>query len=163
MDERERRYLFEEHPEAELREWAQRLGKFRFCRAFGGPAGDGDTLRLHLRTESVEDALGIVASLGAEPRENPVNPDMVRSEVAPGIAQPGWSTIGETTLFVWINPESLEFSIQDIDDIWSVTDQAVEAAERIEPRFDPFQDRVIDPPVNTWHCIAPKTHPELFE
>ncbi|WP_028062352.1 hypothetical protein [Solirubrobacter soli] len=116
-----------------------------------------------MRIHSVEDALGIVAAVGAEPRENPHNPDMPRSEVAPGIEQPGWSTIGDTTLFIWINPESLEFSVQDADDIWSVTEAAVEATTRIEPRFIPFTERMIDPPVNTWHCIAPATHPELFE
>jgi hypothetical protein len=163
MDDRARRYLFEEHSEADLRAWAQRLARFRFCRAFGGHAGDGDTLRLHLRIHSVEDALGIVASLDVQRRENPVNPDMPRSEVAPGIAQPGWSTIGDTTLFIWINPASLEFSVQDVDDVWAVTEAAVRAAERIEPRFIPFGGRVLDPPVDSWHCIAPATHPELFE
>jgi hypothetical protein len=163
IEERARKYLFEEHSEQELRAWARRLRRFRFCRAFGGHAGDGDTLRLHLRIHSVEDALGIVASLDAERRENPVNPGMRRSEVAPGIEQPGWSTIGDTTLFIWINPASVEFSVQDVDDVWAVTEAAVQAAERIEPRFVPFGSRVIDPPVDSWHCIAPATHPELFE
>ena len=163
MEERQRQYLFEEHSPAQLQAWAQRLQRFRFCRAFGGHAGDGDTLRLHLRTHSVEDALGIVAAVGAEPRANPVNPDMPRSEVAPGVEQPGWSTIGDTTLFIWINPASLEFSVQDVDDIRAVTHAAVEAAERIEARFIPFADRIIDPPIDTWHCVAPATHPELFD
>lgn len=37
-------YLFEEHPETELRAWARRLKLFRFFRAFGGHANDGDSL-----------------------------------------------------------------------------------------------------------------------
>jgi hypothetical protein len=162
MEERARRYLFEEHSPAQLREWARRLQRFRFCRAFGGHAGDGDTLRLHLRIHSVEDALGVVASLDVERREKTIKPPKRRSEVAPGIEQPGWSTIGATTLFIWINPASLEFSVQDVDDVWAVTEAAVSAAERIEARFIPFASRVLDPPVDSWHCIAPATHPELF-
>lgn len=163
MDDRARRYLFEEHSEQELRAWAARLSRFRFCRAFGGPAGDGDRLQLALWVSSLEDGLEIVAALGAEPREHPVSPDLTRSEVVPGVPQPGWSTIAETSLFVWIHAHQVEFTVQDVDDLWSVTEAAVAAAEAIEPRFGPYDDRRIDPPLDTWHCIAPATHPELFD
>ena len=163
MDDRARRYLFEEHSPQELRAWANRLGRFRFCRAFGGPAGDGDRLQLALRVSSAEDALEIVAAIGAEPREHPVSPDLGRSEVAPGVPQPGWVRIDGQTAFVWIHRERLEVTINDVDDVWSVTEAAVRAAERIEPRFAPYDDRRIDPPLDTWHCIAPATHPELFD
>jgi hypothetical protein len=162
MDERARRYLYEEHSPAQLRAWAHRLTRFRFCRAFGGHANDGDTLRLHLNVHSVEDALGIVAAIGAEPRAHPNGPGVGRSEVAPGVEQPGWSTIGGTSLFIWINPGRLELTVQDVDDLWAVTEASVQAAERIEGRFIPFDSRRIDPPVDSWHCIAPATHPELF-
>jgi hypothetical protein len=158
MDERARRYLYQEHSPQELREWANRLTLFRFCRAFGGHAGDGDSLRLHLRVRSREDALGIVAALGAEPRPHPSNPELVGTE-----GQPGWSTIAGTSVFIWIQAERLEFAVQDLDDLWAVTESAVAAAERIESRFGPFDARRIDPPVDSWHCIAPATHPELFE
>lgn len=36
------RWSFEDHPEAELRCWARRLRLFRFVRAWGGHAIDGD-------------------------------------------------------------------------------------------------------------------------
>lgn len=36
------RWSFEDHPEAELRRWARRLRLFRFVRAWGGHAIDGD-------------------------------------------------------------------------------------------------------------------------
>jgi hypothetical protein len=157
VEERARRYLFEEHSPAQLRAWASRLRRFRFCRAIGAHAGDGDTLRLHLRVHSVQDALGIVAAVGAEPRPHPLG------AAAPEPPQPGWSTIAGTSLFIWINPERLELTVQDVDDLWAVTEAAVEAAERIEPRFAPYESRRIDPPVDSWHCIAPATHPELFD
>jgi hypothetical protein len=163
MDDRARRYLFEEHSEQELRAWAARLSRFRFCRAFGGPAGDGDRLQLALQVSSLEDALEIVAAIGAEPREHPVSPDLARSEAAPGVPQPGWVRIDGQTAFVWIRRDTLEVTVNDVDDVWSVTEAAIEAAERIEPCFAPYDDRRIDPPLDTWHCIAPATHPELFD
>jgi hypothetical protein len=155
-------YLFEEHSEAELRAWAKRLTRFRFCRAFGGPAGDGDRLQLAVRIDSVEEGLGIVAAVGAEPREHPVSPDLARSEVMPGVPQPGWVRFGADTAFAWIHPHRLEVSVNDEEDVWVVTEAAVAAAERIEARFIPFAERVIDPPIDSWHCVAPATHPELF-
>jgi hypothetical protein len=158
----DRDYLFEEHSPQELRAWARRLARFRFCRAFGGPVGDADRVQLAVRAGSVEDALEIVAAVGAEPREHPVSPDLQRSEVAPGVLQPGWVRIDGETAFVWIERGRIEVSVNDPDDVWNVTEAAVRAAERIEPRFAPYDDRRIDPPLDTWHCIAPATHPELF-
>ena len=37
-------YLFEEHDEKKLRKWSRRLKFFRFFRALGGHANDGDSL-----------------------------------------------------------------------------------------------------------------------
>jgi hypothetical protein len=141
MNIRQCRYLFEEHPPARLSGWAKRLTRFRFCRAYGGHANDGDTLRLLLRIGSREDALTLLAALGAAE---------------------GWTELGGTTLFVSIRRDAVEFTVQDVDDIFAVTEAAVAAAERIEPRFAPYDERRIDPPLDSWHCIAPATHPELF-
>ena len=40
----DRSHLFSDHAELTLRDWARRLRIFRFCRAFGGHANDGDSL-----------------------------------------------------------------------------------------------------------------------
>ena len=37
-----RSYLFERHNEEEIRRWVSSLSYFRFCRAYGGHANDGD-------------------------------------------------------------------------------------------------------------------------
>jgi hypothetical protein len=142
MNERERVYLFEEHGPAQLRAWARRLTRFRFCRAVGGHANDGDTLCLRLRIDSRADALTLLAALGVNE---------------------GWSSLDGTTLFVAIRREDVEFTVQDADDVFAVTDAAVDAAAAIESRFAPYDDRRIDPPRDSWHCIAPATHPELFD
>jgi hypothetical protein len=147
-------YLFEAHSPEQLAAWGRRLRRFRFCRAFGGHAGDGDTLRLDLRT--ADDARAIVAALGAMPIDHPLG--LPRGDEL----QPGWSRIGDTPLFLWIHADRLQVTVQDMEDIWSVSEAAVEAAAQIEPLFAPWDDRRIDPPVDSWHCIAPATHPELF-
>jgi hypothetical protein len=142
MNDRQRLYLFEEHSPARLSAWARRLTRFRFCRAYGGHVNDGDTLRLLLRIGSREDALTLLAALG--------------------VAE-GWTELDGTTLFVSIRRDDVEFTVQDVDDVFAVTEAAVSAAQRIESRFALYDDRRIDPPLDSWHCIAPATHPELFD
>ena len=44
-----REYLLRTHPEATLKGWAKRLLLFRFCRAYGGHAIDGDSLDVAYR------------------------------------------------------------------------------------------------------------------
>ena len=56
-DPRWEKWLYETHHPDELHAWAIRLRYFRFCRAIGGHANDGDHLRVALRSET-EPALG---------------------------------------------------------------------------------------------------------
>lgn len=53
LDDRWLRYLFESHSEATFRNWAQRLKLFRFFRAHGGHANDGDSLDVSFRYDGV--------------------------------------------------------------------------------------------------------------
>jgi len=50
-----RQYLFESHPEQTLRQWAKRLQKFRFFRAYGGHANDDDSLVVAFAYEDAAD------------------------------------------------------------------------------------------------------------
>jgi hypothetical protein len=47
-------WLYERHSKAELAVWAPTLRYFRYCRAIGGHANDGDQLMVVLRTEPAE-------------------------------------------------------------------------------------------------------------
>jgi len=62
-----RTYLFEHHPEDEIRRWALSFTYFRFCRAYGGHANDGDQFLAALRYTDEADFLSILTSLGLTP------------------------------------------------------------------------------------------------
>ncbi|WP_230674504.1 hypothetical protein [Burkholderia glumae] len=73
-----KQYLFESHPEATLRDWAKRLTLFRFFRAYGGHANDGDSLDLAYRYETAQDLEKFLLSLGIVPvkySEKPPQPE----------------------------------------------------------------------------------------
>jgi hypothetical protein len=57
-------YLYRSHSEAELADWARRLDHFRFCRAIGGHANDGDALLVALRYSSAADLESLWRELG---------------------------------------------------------------------------------------------------
>ena len=57
-------YLFHRHPPAELGAWARRLRYFRFCKAIGGHANDGDQLVAALRYADAADLRHLLAQLG---------------------------------------------------------------------------------------------------
>ena len=59
-------YLFEQHSEAELRAWAKRLKFFRFFRAFGGHANDGDSLNVVFAYQTTSQLESCLKDLGVE-------------------------------------------------------------------------------------------------
>jgi hypothetical protein len=56
-------YLYERHPPARLHAWARELAYFRFCRAYGGHANDGDQLLAGLRVETQDDLVRTLSAL----------------------------------------------------------------------------------------------------
>ncbi len=79
------RWLYETHCRAELGEWADRLRYFRFCRAVGGHANDGDALRVALRADTESAVLTLLAAIDVEPVS--VDPDAPGPLPASPIAQ----------------------------------------------------------------------------
>jgi hypothetical protein len=69
-----RRYLREDHGEQTLRRWARLLSIFRFCRAAGGHANDGDELSAVFRYASVPQLLDALRQLGIEPAVHATQP-----------------------------------------------------------------------------------------
>ncbi len=138
---------------------------FRFCRAYGGNANDGDGLRATLRIADVDAGLALVAAMGAVPRPRE-GPGVVGRLPVPGRAdadQPGWCDIGGDPVWLWIGRDAtLEVHVQDPDDVWIVSEAAVQIAERLEVRLAAFALDPRDPPVDDWRCIAPQTHPAVF-
>src|SRR5688500_4963357 len=67
------RWLYQDHAERQLREWAKPLRVFRFCRAYGGHANDGDSLRVVLACGSEPELREICTRLGLPLTELPLD------------------------------------------------------------------------------------------
>ncbi|MDO3639538.1 hypothetical protein [Mycolicibacterium arseniciresistens] len=168
-------YLYETHPPEQLRRWAPSLRYFRFCRAFGGHAGDGDSLRAAVRATTEAEVRTVLAGLGLD--ATPVADDAPRPvpgvgyrgdayarlprriDHLPHLAQPGHVDIGGVRAFVWVRATRVEVSLHDRGE---VTREVVDSALRIEPHLAPFAADVLDPPLDDPHCVCPKYHPHLW-
>jgi hypothetical protein len=171
-------YLYEQHSAEQLATWAVSLRYFRFCRAVGGHAGDGDQLRVALAVNSRDDLETVLAALGIpltilppdEPRpvagQSDTGEEYARFrdpiDRFPDIAQPSHVRIAGGKAFAWVYRGRLTVSISDEDDIWSVSDAAVEVARRVEPVIDPIAHHVIDPPEHDHHCVCPTHYPQFW-
>jgi hypothetical protein len=171
-------YLYERHPSAQLGAWARELAYFRFCRAYGGHANDGDHLLVSLRVETRTDLLGTLSALAVPVRRlsadqaQPV-PGVAYSAAEfsrfpapisrfPGISQPGHVEIAGQRAHVWSNGDRLTISVADIVDHYSVTDAAVASAKSIEALLVPIASHVVDPPQDDRNCVCPRYYPDLW-
>jgi hypothetical protein len=163
-------YLYETHSPAELRRWATVLQYFRFCRAFGGHAGDGDRLAVALRAETEADVHTVLGGLGVP--ATPVPADAPRPGLGVAyrgdeyatfarrirhlehLAQPGWVDVDGERAFVWVSVGRVEVSLTDRG---AVTQANVDSAQRIEPHLAAFAADIIDPPLDDPHSFAPNT------
>ena len=156
------RYLFSSHSEAELAEWVRSLEFFRFCRAFGGHANDGDRLLVAVRIESEGDLVAVLEQLGIGVQRLPEsNPSGIHQ--FPGIQQPGTVRLAGADVFCWVNPGRLELWISDADDPYNVSAAAISSARLVEPCLSPLSGRLIDPPLDDRHCLCPKFYPAIWD
>lgn len=138
-------YLYERHSQEELHAWARRLRYFRFVRALGGHANDGDRLLLALRHDGPADAAVLCTQLD------------------PSATGRGHHRIAGIPVFLWTNDQTLTLSLSGADsDPYSVTELDVTNAATLEPLIDRVQGRIIDPPFDDKHCLAPSTHPAIW-
>ena len=170
-----RQYLFKGHSEAELRAWARRLQMFRFCRAYGGHANDGDSLAVTFPYDGSEELVRFFASLGMDLvhyKERPPQPEpgvSYRADVVDQfpflvpntqwLGQPGHCQIAGQKVFAWCDRDVIRISISSDYD---VTEADVSAAQVVEKTLAqaPLQHR--DPPTDDEHCICPKYYPAYF-
>lgn len=172
------RYFYDPHGPRTLARWARALHVFRFCRAQGGHAGDGDAFRAALRFESEPDLLVLLNALGIPATRLPADhPQPVPGQTYtgaeyaafvhavrayPSVAQPGNVHLGGAPAHVWIYDASLQLSVSDADDVWSVSEAAFEAARAVETVLAPHARRVIDPPLASRNCLCPAYHPDVW-
>jgi hypothetical protein len=168
-------YLFESHSEDILRNWANRLSFFRFFRAYGGHANDGDSLDAAFRYQNFEQLQRFLEAMGVslvKYDEKPPQPEPGVSYSADEFAkflslipnsrwiqQPEHCTIEGQNVFIWCANEIMKISISD--GYW-VTESNVVAAEVVEKAIENCDLERIDPPVNTKHYICPQHYPKYF-
>lgn len=168
-------YLFESHPEATLRAWAKRLHLFRFCRAYGGHANDGDSLDAAYRYDDFEQVGGFLDALGIElvvhnerlPQPEPGKPYRLDEfekfpSLIPGtqwIEQPGHCQVAGQRVFVWCGRDEIKLSVHSD---YEVTEADAEAAATVEQALLQTSLERVDPPTDNQHCICPKYYPEFF-
>ncbi|USX23328.1 hypothetical protein NHH82_14640 [Oxalobacteraceae bacterium OTU3REALA1] len=168
-------YLFEQHSEAELRAWAKRLKFFRFFRAFGGHANDGDSLNVVFAYQTTSQLESCLQDLGVEVVKfatQPPQPELWVSYRGDEFArfpslikgttwmkQPGPCKIMDVDAFVWCEADRIRITLSDG---YTVSEQNVIDAEKIETALARLDLERIDPPKDTKNCICPKYHPDYF-
>ena len=180
-EEREKRWLawlYETHSAVELRRWARQMQFFRFCRAQGGHANDGDRLMLTLRAPAEQDVIALFQHFGWTAQRFPLDPPQPQPGVAytseqyaqfptlirehPTLGQPGWQQILGHPCYGYVGNGLFALELQNPDNTWEVDERAVQAAIAVESLMAPLHDLIVDPPLNNRHCICPRFYPELF-
>ncbi len=169
-------YFFGQHPESELRNWALRLRFFRYFRAFGGQANDGDSLDLAVAYSGTEELLEILARLGYAPLVHDRLPPQPQIGVGypseefqrfpriisntQWIEQPGHCKIFGVRVFLWCGGGLAKVSVGGED--YEVHEQDVRAAEKLEANLAALPLRWVDPPSDTRNYLCPKYYPDFF-
>lgn len=170
-----KQYLHESHPEETLRDWAQRLFLFRFFRAFGGHANDGDALTVAYSYRDAGQLEEALTGLGIELHRYKEKPPQAQIGVSyrgddflkfpsiiPGttwIAQPGQCVIAGVKVFIWCEADRVRISVGDRYD---VTEADVRNAEVVERALKSIPLERVDPPLDSNHYICPTYYPEYF-
>jgi hypothetical protein len=163
-------WFFRSHSREQLRAWTARMRFFRFYRAVGGHANDGDTLRCGLRVESEADLVALTGGLGIELRELSTDePQPVvgrpyklaemrdlrhRMEPFPRYEQLGRVTLASVDCFAYVWGDRLEIQVCGAaGDPYEVGEDDVTNAVHIERLILPYASKVIPPPLDDRYCF----------
>ncbi len=160
-DRRQAAWFFRTHDREELARWTASLRFFRFVRAIGGHANDGDSLEVALRFDSERDLVALATGLGIVLREAPAAPvarrrrarraeelgeSPCRIDGHPRFLQPCLVELDGVRCFAWVYPGSLVLRLSGAGgDPYEVIEDDVREARRLEVRIAPFADRVLEP------------------
>jgi len=160
-------WLYRQHSFNELSEWTRALRYFRYVRALGGHANDGDQLLCALRCASDADFLRLMSALGLEPKPLPqAELERARHANSPNrfgpskqwlstFEQPRNVTLAGVPVFVYGHAEQLELSLSGAaGDPYEVTRTDVDNAARIEQSLGALATDVVLPPRPGPHCFA---------
>lgn len=172
MTNRFQEYLFQFHDEATIKRWAVSLSYFRFCRAYGGHANDGDHLLAALKYMNELDYRIVLDTLGLKSNQLPEDETETSSDQKypmeiknfkfrikdlPQLEQIGHCRIDGHPCFLWASLGTITLSVSGADgNIYEVTENDIESAKQIESRLHELSDWIIDPPQDDQNCICPK-------
>lgn len=172
-------YLYRNHSRDTIRGWATALTHFRFCRAYGGHANDGDQFLVAIRFDNEADLHATLKSLGLEaivvdsPPSQP-KPGRPYSAVEfsrfvnlinefPHLRQIGHCEIDGNKCFAWVENSRLAISVIGAGaNPYELDDDDFHRALRIDTYLKITRDRIVDPPQDNRNCVCPKYHPELW-
>ena len=173
-------YMFAEHDQATLQRWANQLSFFRFCRAYGGHANDGDQFLVVLRYLNEQEYRSILGTLGLKPKE--LSSD--DQQLTPGQSYPaseiqdhkfaikdlshleqiGWCEINDCRCHVRASLGRLSISVAGASgDAYRVSELDFEHAKSIETNLGDLREFVIDPPRDDRNCICPWYYAGFFK
>ena len=172
--------MFREHSESTLSEWANRLVLFRYIRRLGGLADDGDSFKCAFKYSSMADIERFCDFLDIELIKyttEPLKAEKGRSYTSeehqnfPSIIQgtnwvkqPSHCHINGGRAFIWCSKELITVSSSPYppNHYWSVTEEHVVNAEKLELVLKNSPLTVVDPPLDHERCLCPKYFPTLF-
>lgn len=172
------RYLYEINSQAEIARWCAGLRWFRFCRAYGGHANDGDSFQAAIKFSSESELLRIMQLLGIElnilPSDNPIPvPGKSYSweefekfkfciKEYPRYEQPGWQRILGFSAFVNIKAHHIHIHLSGAEgNVFLVTERDFENARAVENHLEPYELK-FSHPTKECFCICEECYPAVL-
>ncbi|ADK80317.1 hypothetical protein [Sediminispirochaeta smaragdinae] len=170
-------YVYESHSKETIINWALRMKLFRFFRAYGGHANDGDSVDVAIRYADSEDLISIFERIGIRYNRFTTKPEQAVPgtsytgdefsrfpRLIPGtrwIEQPCHTVLFGEEVFIWCDLGGIKISIGT--GRYNVVEDDILVAERLEKRLMPLKLSYIDPPCRTRHYICPQYYPDLYD
>lgn len=160
-------YMFREHSPGELVKWTRRLSLFRYVRAAGGMANDGDRLLAIVAFPSTGKLTDLLVKLGfnlspnlkaeIEAKPHGLLPLLRRQGLVPKFFQ-------SQAIWFGFKTNELEINISgESGDPYAVTESDVVRAEELERFLKPLQLQFRVPPWSNDACFSEVSYPEFFK
>ena len=163
-------WFFRSHSPAELKEWTARMRFFRFYRAVGGQANDGDTLQCALSVSTESELIALTSALQINLLELPADERQLvtgqqytiaelrrfrrRMESFPRFEQLGRIRLAAVECFASVWDSRMELRLSGAaGDPYEVSEEDVPNAIQIERLLIPFADKVIPPAPDDKRCF----------
>ena len=170
-------YFFERHSKDELKKWAKELSFFRYFRAYGGHANDGDSLDLAIKYRDENELIDIFGLMGIniiKYDSKPEQPILGKTysfkefdkfpSLIPNtkwIKQPCETFLCGIKVFIFCSEHVIKISVNSKS--YDVIQEDIENAKKLEQFINTLRINIIDPPFETKHYLCPKYHKDLFE